>query len=119
MFERFIDNHRKLAMALFVFVVIGLVIGGIYTVSNQSTNNTAPNNSPDIQNSSSLESTQTAYSNDLYTISNPTGSQNNIIIDTFNGYRNAAVSHLYNEGFDPTDFKITFKNYESPFTPYE
>jgi hypothetical protein len=43
--------------------------------------------------------------------------ENGIIleIDAITGYRNAAISHIRELGYDPTNFKINFRNYESPF----
>jgi hypothetical protein len=45
-------------------------------------------------------------------------SGNSIIleIDASKGYRQSAVYQIYQWGFDPTDYKINFKNYENPFT---
>ncbi len=61
------------------------------------------------------------FENLLYTIgyrADPADpSDNSIIIeiDALQGYRNAALKKITELGYDPTDFKINFRNYESPF----
>jgi hypothetical protein len=47
--------------------------------------------------------------------SDPSGNSIIIEIDAPAGFRNAAVKKITELGFDPTDFKINFTNYESPF----
>jgi len=37
-------------------------------------------------------------------------------IDAIVGYREAALDKIREFGFDPTDFKINFRNYENPFS---
>lgn len=37
-------------------------------------------------------------------------------IDAITGYRNAAIEQIRKLGFDPTNFEINFRNYESPFS---
>ena len=57
----------------------------------------------------------------IYTIgyradpADPTGNSIIIEIDSMDGYRNAAIDKIREFGFDPTNFKITFRDYESPF----
>jgi hypothetical protein len=59
--------------------------------------------------------------NPIYTIgyradpADPTGNSIILEIDTMDGYRNAAINKIREIGFDPTNFKITFRDYESPF----
>lgn len=61
------------------------------------------------------------YENLLYTIgyradpTDPSGNTIIIEIDSMNGYRNAAINKIRDLGYDPTDFKIQFRDYESPF----
>ena len=61
------------------------------------------------------------YKNFLYTIgykndlSDPTGKSIIITIDATPGYRNAATRKLRELGYDPTQLKIEFTKYESPF----
>ena len=37
-------------------------------------------------------------------------------IDTIEGYRNAAINKIKEQGFDPSKLNITFRNYASTFT---
>lgn len=61
------------------------------------------------------------YENLLYTIGyrlDPKDISNNSIIleiDASTGYRNAAIDQIFRLGYNPTDYKINFRNYESPF----
>ncbi len=61
------------------------------------------------------------YSNFFYTIgyrndlSDPSGNSIIITIDAITGYRNAAIKQIRELGYDPAQYKIEFKNYESPF----
>lgn len=61
------------------------------------------------------------YSNLLYTIgyrtdrSDPSGDSIIIEIDAAKGYRNAAVEQIRSLGYDPSNFKINFRDYENPF----
>jgi hypothetical protein len=61
------------------------------------------------------------FENLLYTIgyrADPSDSSGNSIIveiDASRGYRNAAINEIRNLGYDPTMFKINFRDYESPF----
>lgn len=61
------------------------------------------------------------YRNFLYTIgykndpSDPTGKSVIVLIDAVSGYRNAAIRKLRELGYDPTQLKIEFIKYESPF----
>jgi len=61
------------------------------------------------------------FENLLYTIgyradpSDSTGNSIIITVDAFSGYRNAAINKISSLGYDPTNYKIEFKNYESPF----
>lgn len=61
------------------------------------------------------------YKNFLYTIgykndlSDPTGKSIIVTIDAVSGYRNAATRKLRELGYDPTQLKIEFTKYESPF----
>lgn len=61
------------------------------------------------------------YKNLIYTIgyrsdkSDPSGNSIIIEIDAMSGYRNAAVNKIRDLGYDPTRFKIQFRDYESPF----
>lgn len=61
------------------------------------------------------------YKNLLYTIgykndlSDPTGKSIIVTIDAISGYRNAAIRQLRELGHDPTQLKIEFTKYESPF----
>lgn len=61
------------------------------------------------------------FSNYIYTIgykndpSDPSGESIIVTIDTIEGYRNAAVQKIRELGFDPSQLKIEFKDYESPF----
>lgn len=65
--------------------------------------------------------TKVPFSNLLYTIgyradpSDPTGNSIILTVDAFSGYRNAAINKIISLGYDPTNYKIEFKNYESPF----
>lgn len=62
------------------------------------------------------------YKNFLYTIgykndtSDPTGKSIIVTIDATPGYRNAAIRKLRELGYDPTQLKIEFTKYESPFS---
>lgn len=62
------------------------------------------------------------YSNLIYTIGyradpdDPTGQTIIIEIDATTGFRNAAVNQIRKLGFDPTDYKINFRDYVNPFT---
>jgi hypothetical protein len=61
------------------------------------------------------------FENFLYTIGyradpdDPTGDSIIIEIDAMPGYRKAALDKIRELGYDPTDYKINFRNYESPF----
>jgi len=61
------------------------------------------------------------YRNILYTIgykldpSDPNEMSITLEIDAGPGYRQGALQKIRDLGYDPTDFKINFKNYESPF----
>ena len=61
------------------------------------------------------------FENLIYTIgyradpSDKTGNSIIIEIDAAEGYRNAAVEQIRNLGYDPTDFKINFRDYKNPF----
>jgi hypothetical protein len=61
------------------------------------------------------------YENFLYTLgyrADTTDSSGNSIIveiDAPAEYRRAALKKIRDLGYDPTDFKINFRNYESPF----
>ncbi|MDN5275195.1 MAG: exported protein of unknown function [Candidatus Saccharibacteria bacterium] len=61
------------------------------------------------------------FENFIYTIgyradpADNTGNSIIIEIDTMNGYRNAAIDKIRELGYDPTNFKIVFRDYESPF----
>ncbi|HVQ45004.1 MAG TPA: hypothetical protein VMT30_08690 [Candidatus Saccharimonadia bacterium] len=65
---------------------------------------------------------QLPYKNFLYTIgyrldpTDPTGNSIVIEIDSPTGYRNGAVEKIRSFGFDPTDFKIIFRDYQDPFS---
>jgi hypothetical protein len=58
----------------------------------------------------------------LYTIgyradtADPSGNSIIIEIDAIGGYRNAAIDELRSLGYDPTNLKIQFRDYESPFS---
>jgi hypothetical protein len=62
------------------------------------------------------------FENLIYTIgyradpSDPTGNSIILEIDAAEGYRNAAVEQIRNLGYDPTDFKINFRDYKNPFS---
>ena len=64
---------------------------------------------------------QLPFENFIYTIgyrSDPADSSGNSIIlsiDAATGYRNAATDKIRELGYDPTNFKIEFNDYESPF----
>lgn len=47
--------------------------------------------------------------------SDPSGNSIIIEIDTTRGYRRAALEKIREIGYDPTDYKINFTNYENPF----
>ena len=61
------------------------------------------------------------YSNFFYTIgyrndlSDSSGNSIIVTIDAITGYRNAAIKQIRELGYDPTQYKIEFKSYESPF----
>lgn len=61
------------------------------------------------------------FENFIYTIGyradpdDATGNSIIIEIETTEGYRNAAIDKIRELGYDPTNFKITFTDYESPF----
>lgn len=61
------------------------------------------------------------FENLLYTIgyrADPADTSGNSIIieiDSLPGFRNAALKKIRELGYDPTDLKINFRNYESPF----
>jgi len=63
------------------------------------------------------------YSSLLYTIgyradpSDPSGNSIILTIDASEGYRNAAIEQIRNLGYDPTNYKINFKDYKNPFEP--
>lgn len=62
------------------------------------------------------------YENLLYTIgyradpADPTGQSIIIEIDASEGYRQQAIYQISQWGYDPTDFKINFRDYQNPFT---
>jgi hypothetical protein len=62
------------------------------------------------------------YENALYTIgyrADPADSTGNSIIieiDAPEGYRNAAIQQIRDLGYEPTDFKINFRDYTNPFS---
>ena len=124
MFERFIVNHRKLVIFLTIIIVVGLVVYIGYSAT-KSLNTT----SGDLNTQMGDDDTQGSslilpYTNPIYTIvQNPTKiagvpDADNLLITAPVGYRTAAARSLYDRGFDPTNYKITF-DYESPFKPYE
>ncbi len=47
--------------------------------------------------------------------SDPSGKSIIIEIDAASGYRAAAINKISELGYDPSNYKITFRNYESPF----
>jgi hypothetical protein len=59
--------------------------------------------------------------NFIYTIgyrldtSDPSGNSIILTVDAAEGYRNGAIQAIRGLGYDPTKFKIEFKNYTSPF----
>lgn len=61
------------------------------------------------------------YSNFLFTIgysndpSDPSGNSIIIQIDAREGYRQGAINQIKSWGYDPTEYKIKFNNYENPF----
>lgn len=61
------------------------------------------------------------YSSLLYRIgyqsdpSDPSGNSIIIEIDARESYRNDAIYQIYQWGYDPTDYKINFKDYKNPF----
>jgi len=61
------------------------------------------------------------YKNLLYTIgyradpADKTGNSIIITIDTFEGYRQAAIYRIQQMGFNPADYKYEFKNHKDPF----
>lgn len=65
--------------------------------------------------------TKLPYKNLIYTIGyrvDPTDPSDKSIIleiDASSGYRSGALQKIRDLGYDPTDFKINFKNYTSPF----
>lgn len=62
------------------------------------------------------------YENLLYTIgyqtdtNDPSGNSIILTIDAMEGYRNAAVQQIRDLGYEPTDFKIIFRDYKNPFS---
>ena len=62
------------------------------------------------------------YKNLIYKIgyrADPADASGNSIIleiDAPEGYRNAAVQQIRNLGYDPTNFKINFRDYKNPFS---
>jgi hypothetical protein len=58
----------------------------------------------------------------LYTIgyradtSDPTGNSIILEIDAIEGYRQQAIYQISQWGYDPTNYKINFKDYKNPFT---
>jgi hypothetical protein len=114
--KNFINNHRKLVAVLFVAIVIILGIT-MYTIGTSTKKTTVPFNQ-NTQVGDSDTSASIHYVNMLYTITQNPKDLTKITIDSFAGYRNAAVNKIYQLGLNPTDFKIKF-NYESPFTRYE
>lgn len=112
MIEDFINKHRPLVITLFILVVVGIVAGIIIKSVHDNTSSNTTVVGVDGSEGDGFH----GYSNYLYTISAPV--HNVIQIDSYNGYRNAAVKQIYNAGFNPTNYKIIF-NYESPFKPYE
>lgn len=112
----FINNHRKLVMAIFIAIVI--VLGIVMFAINSNTKTTTVPYNQNTQVGDSDTSATIQYVNMLYTITQNPKDLTKITIDSFAGYRNAAVNKIYQLGLNPTDFKITF-NYESPFTRYE
>ena len=62
------------------------------------------------------------HENLLYTIgyqndeSDPTGNSIIITIDAADGYRQSALYQIYQWGYDPTQFKINFRDYANPFS---
>lgn len=47
--------------------------------------------------------------------SDPSGNSIIITIDAPEGYRNSAIEKIRSLGYDPTQFKIEFNNYQNPF----
>lgn len=62
------------------------------------------------------------YRTYLYTIgyradpSDPSGNSIILVIDAPEGYKQSALYQIRQLGYDPTDFKIEFKDYENPFS---
>jgi predicted PurR-regulated permease PerM len=112
----FINNHRKLVMTIFIAIVVILGIA-IYTI-NSNTKTVTTSFDQNTQTGDSDASASIRYVNMLYTITQSSTDPTKVTINSFSGYRNAAVNKIYQLGLNPTDFKITF-NYESPFMRYE
>lgn len=114
MIENFITNHKKLVIVLLI-IISTLILYFMISVSFNTHNSTDTETSIDGMG----ERSTLPYSNYLYSIKYTEGSsKNDLTINAFEGYRNAAVDKLYEFGLNPTYYKITF-NYENPFKKYE
>lgn len=56
-----------------------------------------------------------APQNLLFTIKQKNDSSSDLIVQTYEGYREAALRYLESIGYNVPDFKIEFTNYENPF----
>lgn len=56
-----------------------------------------------------------APQNLLFTIKQKNDSSSDIVVQTYEGYREAALRYLESIGYDVPDFEIEFTNYENPF----
>jgi hypothetical protein len=62
------------------------------------------------------------YENEIFTIgyrvdpADESGKSIILTIQAAQGYRNAAIDQISKLGFDPTDYKIEFDNYQDPFS---
>lgn len=119
--QEYIRNHPKITALLFIIVVVCVGVAIVISINNRNTQQTIEAAGTDTI----LEATSYfPYGNSLYTVTyngvsiKGIPNNNNLYVEAYSGYRNAAVNALYDKGLNPSDYKITF-NYESPFSRYE
>lgn len=118
--EQFIKKHRKLAMAVLIGAVILVGILLFINRTNAGTTSRQAEQTADeaIEGGDNDVSESIQYKTPLYTLAGNPEKPEEITIDAYPGYRNAATNVIYQLGLSPTDYKITY-TYESPFKRYE
>jgi hypothetical protein len=117
--QNFINNHRRLALFLFVVASIALVsLIIIATINGSNTTNTSDTSVEAPQVGDNDTDQLLYYVSSIYTITQDENDNKHISITAYPGYRTSAVNELIKLGLNPTDYNITF-DYESPFKRYE